>query len=131
MQQSLILVAKLVAQESVQIRPEVSGRVERILVQSNQAVKSGQALLTLDSIKAKATLNELAHHNDERRKEREYASLVKKNAITQTELDAQRASVDIAKARFGCCYCLFCLRHLKALSPGIIVFIDFIKVNSD
>ncbi|OEF22670.1 efflux RND transporter periplasmic adaptor subunit [Vibrio rumoiensis] len=127
-QQSLTLVAKLVAQESVLIKPEVSGRVEKILVQSNQEIKAGQPLITLDSTKAKATLNEArAYYNDERRKEREYASLVKKNAITQTELDAQRASVDIAKARFDVATADLAYLTLKAPFAGTIGFIDFSK----
>lgn len=127
-QQSLTLVAKLVAQESVLIRPEVSGRIEKILVQSNQTVKSGQALVTLDNTKATATLNEArAYYNDEKRKEREYASLVKKNAITQTELDAQRASVDIAKARFDVAIADLAYLTLKAPFTGTIGFIDFSK----
>lgn len=127
-QQSLTLVAKLVAQESVYIRPEVAGRIESILVQSNQDVKAGQQLIKLDSVKAQATLGEArAYYNDEKRKEGEYASLVTKNAITKTELDAQRASVDIAKSRYDVAMADLSYLTLKAPFSGTIGFIDFSK----
>ncbi|MGV3001431.1 efflux RND transporter periplasmic adaptor subunit [Vibrio sp. E150_018] len=127
-QQTLTLVAKLSAQESVTIRPEVSGKVEKILVNSNQEVKVNQPLLILDEKKARATLNEArAYYNDEKRKEREFASLVKKNAITQTELDAQRASVDIAKARMDVALAELSYLNINAPFSGTVGFIDFSK----
>lgn len=127
-QQTLTLVAKLSAQESVTIRPEVSGKIEKILVSSNQEVKVNQPLLILDEKKARAALNEArAYYNDEKRKEREFASLVKKNAITQTELDAQRASVDIAKARMDVALAELSYLNINAPFSGTVGFIDFSK----
>lgn len=127
-QQSLTLVAKLSAQESVTIKPEVSGKIDKILVQSNQQVKEGQPLLVLDIKKARAALSEArAYYNDEKRKEREFASLVKKNAITQTELDAQRASVDIAKARMDVALAELSYLNINAPFSGTVGFIDFSK----
>ncbi len=127
-QQSLTLVAKLAAQESVLITPEVSGKVDTILVSSNQEVKANQPLIVLDTMKAKATLNEArAYYQDEQRKEREYARLVKRNAITQTELDAQRASVDIAKARLDAALADLSYLNINAPFAGTIGFIDFSK----
>lgn len=125
-QQTLTLVAKLTAQESVVIRPEVAGKVDKILVQSNQEVEINQPLLILDTQKAYATLNEArAYLNDEKRKEREYAKLVKRNAITQTELDAQRASVDIAQARLDAALADLSYLNINAPFSGTIGFIDF------
>lgn len=127
-QQTLTLVAKLSAQESVTIKPEVSGKIDQILVQSNQEVKENQPLLVLDVKKARATLNEArAYYNDEKRKESEFASLVKKNAITQTELDAQRASVDIAKARMDVALAELSYLNIKSPFSGTVGFIDFSK----
>ncbi|WP_089138583.1 efflux RND transporter periplasmic adaptor subunit [Vibrio rumoiensis] len=127
-QQTLTLVAKLSSQESVTIKPEVSGKIDKILVQSNQEVKEGQPLLVLDIKKARAALSEArAYYNDEKRKEREFASLVKKNAITQTELDAQRASVDIAKARMDVALAELSYLNIHAPFSGTVGFIDFSK----
>ena len=127
-QQTLTLVAKLSAQESVTVKPEVSGKIDKILIESNQDVKEGQPLLVLDIQKARATLNEArAYYNDEKRKEREFASLVKKNAITQTELDAQRASVDIAKARMDVALAELSYLNINAPFSGTVGFIDFSK----
>ncbi|WP_194090857.1 efflux RND transporter periplasmic adaptor subunit [Vibrio hibernica] len=126
--QSLTLVAKLEAQQSVKIKPEVAGKVTRINVGSNQVVKSGQRLVEIDKTKAQAALNEAkAYLNDERRKEREYAKLVSKNAITRTELDAQQASVDIAKARLDAATAELSYMQIQAPFAGTIGFIDFSK----
>ncbi|WP_153446809.1 efflux RND transporter periplasmic adaptor subunit [Vibrio algicola] len=125
-QQSLTLVGKLEGQQSVEIKPEVAGKISRINVTSNQVVKAGQRLVEIDKTKAQAALNEAkAYLIDERRKEREYSKLVSKNAITQTELDAQRASVDIAKARLDAATAELSYMQIKAPFAGTIGFIDF------
>ncbi len=124
----LTLVAKLAAQQSVMIKPEVSGKVDKILVSSNQVVKAGQPMVALDSNKANATLAEArAYLNDEKRKEREYTRLVKKNAITQTELNAQKASVDIANARLNGALADLSYLQINAPFDGTIGFISFSK----
>ncbi|MFV0574256.1 MAG: efflux RND transporter periplasmic adaptor subunit [Vibrio sp.] len=127
-QQSLTLVAKLVAQESVLIKPEVAGKVSQILVKSNEDVKANQPLLILDTQKAQATLNEArANYHDEQRKENEFSRLLQRNAVTKTELDAQRASVDMAKARMDAALADLSYLNIHAPFAGTIGFISFSK----
>ena len=98
--QSITLIGKLAATDSVMIAPQVGGKIAEIAVTSNQHVTKGQVLLTLDSSKAKANVLEAqAYHKDEVRKLNEFLKLINVNAITQTEIEAQKASVDIALAR--------------------------------
>ncbi|WP_372940984.1 efflux RND transporter periplasmic adaptor subunit [Shewanella sp.] len=98
--QSVTLIGKLVATDSVMIAPQVGGKIDSIEVSSNQHVSKGQTLLTLDNSKAKANVLEAqAYHKDEVRKLNEFLKLINVNAITQTEIEAQKASVDIALAR--------------------------------
>lgn len=100
--QSISLIGKLAADRAVVIAPQVTGKIKQIAVTSNQAVKKGQLLIELDDMKAQAAVAEAnAFLNDETRKLREFEKLISRNAITQTEIDAQKASVDIARARLA------------------------------
>lgn len=99
--QTLNLVGKLASEQAVDVSTEVAGKIAEINVATNQRVQSGQVLVRLTNNKVQASLLEAkAYWQDERRKLREFSQLVKKHAVTQTELEAQGALVDIAKARF-------------------------------
>jgi RND family efflux transporter MFP subunit len=124
--QSLTLVGKLQAEQSVIIAPEVSGKISAIAVQASQQVGEGQALVQLQDDKARAQLAEAtAYLKDEQRKLTEFQKLAKRGAITQTEIDAQRASVDIATARLGSAEASLEDLTLRAPFGGTIGFIDF------
>ncbi|KGY13599.1 hemolysin D [Vibrio tubiashii] len=124
--QSLVLVGKLDAEQSVVISPEVAGKVDAIAVKANQVVREGQLLIQLDADKAKASVAEAkAYLKDEQRKLKEFERLVKRNAITQTEIDAQEASVDIAKARLDAANADLNDLHITAPFTGTVGFIDF------
>ena len=124
--QSLSLVGKLEAQDSVVISPEVSGKIEAIKVSANQKVKAGQLLLQLDDDKVKASLSEAkAYLRDEQRKLKEYRRLAKKGAITSTEVEAQQASVDIAKARLDSQNASLSDLNITAPFSGTIGLVDF------
>ncbi|WP_445946621.1 efflux RND transporter periplasmic adaptor subunit [Shewanella sp.] len=98
--QSITLIGKLAATDSVMIAPQVPGKIDSIAVTSNQYVTKGQVLLTLDNRKAKANVTEAeAFYQNEVRKLNEFNKLIHVNAITQTEIEAQKSSVDIAFAR--------------------------------
>ena len=96
--QSLSLVGKLKAQQSGGNRPEVTGKVNVIAVQANQLVKKASYWFNWMTIKHKRLLVEAkAYLQDEQRKLSEYERLLKRNAITPTEIDAQRAQWKLAK----------------------------------
>ncbi|MBU2898434.1 efflux RND transporter periplasmic adaptor subunit [Vibrio hepatarius] len=124
--QSLTLVGKIEAKQSVVIASEVTGRVNRIAVKANQQVNTDQMLIQLDDDKAKASIAEAnAYLTDELRKLKEFERLAKSNAITQTEIDAQKASVDIAGARLDAAKADLSDLHIKAPFSGTVGFIDF------
>ena len=98
--QSLSLVGKLEAQRSVNVATQVAAKVDKIVVGVNSRVAKGDLLVQLDDAKARAAYQEAeAYLNDEKRKYGEYQRLAKRGAVTQTELDAQLANVNIADAR--------------------------------
>ncbi len=132
--QTLTLVGKLEAEESVVISAEVSGKVDSIKVKPNQKVNQGQLLVQLNDDKAKAIIAEAnAYLRDEKRKLTEFERLAKKGAITQTEIDAQKASVDIAVARLDAAKAQLKDLYITAPFDGTVGFIDFSRgkmVNS-
>ncbi len=124
--QRLSLIGKLVADQSISISAEAAGRIDSIMVKSNQLVKKDQLLMTLHDAKAQAAVSEAqAYLRDEQRKLAEYERLVQRNAITQTELDAQRSSVDIAQARLAAAQAQLADFRITAPFDGTIGFIDF------
>ncbi len=124
--QSLSLVGKLEAEQSVIISPEVAGKVDVIAVKANQDVTKGQLLIQLNDDKARAAVAEAqAYLKDEQRKLKEFERLVKRNAITQTEIDAQKTSVDIASARLDAANANLKDLHISAPFAGTVGFIDF------
>lgn len=124
--QSLSLIGKLEAAESVVVASEVAGKVNQIAVKANQNVQQGQLLIKLDDDKAQAALIEAkAYLKDEQRKLKEFQRLVKRNAITQTEIDAQKASVEIAQARLDAAQANLADLHITAPFSGTVGFIDF------
>ncbi|MBY8270194.1 efflux RND transporter periplasmic adaptor subunit [Vibrio fluvialis] len=124
--QTLSLVGKLKAEQSVNISPEVTGKVDTIAVRANQQVKKGQLLVQLNDDKSRAAVNEAnAYLRDEQRKLTEFERLVKRNAITQTEIDAQKASVEIAQARLDAAKANLDDLRITAPFDGTVGFIDF------
>lgn len=124
--QSLSLVGKLEASESVIISPEAAGLVDQIMVKSNQDVTRGQLLIKLNDDKAKASLAEAkAYRQDQLRILKEYQKLLKRGAITQTEIDGQQATVDIADARLDAAQAQLNDLHIKAPFAGTVGFVDF------
>jgi len=124
--QSLTLVGKLQSKQYVSIASEVAAKVIQINVQANQKVEKGQLLVTLDASQANALLTEAhAYLVDEERKLKEYQVLIKKQAITQTEYNAQLAVVEIGKARQLAAQVLVDNHRIVAPFAGTIGLIDF------
>ncbi|MGF1788276.1 efflux RND transporter periplasmic adaptor subunit [Photobacterium swingsii] len=124
--QSLSLVGKLEAQRSVMVATEVAAKVNDIAVGVNSKVKKGDLLLQLDDAKARASYSEAkAYLADEKRKYTEFERLVKRGALTQTELNGQLASVQIADARLDAAKAQLDDHAIRAPFAGTVGLIDF------
>ncbi|MEZ9138932.1 MULTISPECIES: efflux RND transporter periplasmic adaptor subunit [unclassified Shewanella] len=124
--QSLSLIGKLDAEQSVFISSQVAGKISDILIKPDQDIQAGQVMVQLDDSKAKAATAEAAAYlADEKRKLKEFLKLISSNAITQTEIDAQRASVDIAAARLAAAQADLDYHSLNAPFSGSAGLIDF------
>lgn len=125
---SLSLIGNLKSENSVVIAPEVAGKIEAVYVKAGQQVKEGDPLLTLDSAKSEAAVAEArAFHKDELRKLNEFSKLHKRGALTKTELDAQQASVDVAKARLDAAKSDLDDRFIKAPFNGTVGLVDITR----
>lgn len=124
--QSLSLIGKLDAEQSVFIAPQIAGKIKSIRVNTEQEIDQGQILVQLDDAKAQAALAEAAAYlADEKRKLKEFQKLIDQNAITKTEIDAQKASVDMASARLAAAQADLDYHYLSAPFSGTAGLIDF------
>lgn len=93
-------VGSLRADESVVVRPEVAGRINRIHFTQGGRVQSGQPLFTLDGSLARASLNEAAAKLQNSRRAAERAGqLVEENLIARADNDTARAALGVDQAR--------------------------------
>ena len=93
-------VGALIAEDSVMLRPEIDGRIDKLLFSEGQPVKKSAVLVVLDSAAQRARLAaaqadlKLAESRFKRSEE-----LVAQNFISRQALDEARANLDILRAR--------------------------------
>ena len=93
-------VGSLRADESVVVRPEVGGRIERIHFEEGGSVSAGQPLFSLDASLARASLNEAAANlENSRRANARAAELAEEQLIARSDYDQTRANYAVDQAR--------------------------------
>lgn len=109
-------VGSLRSRQGVMLRPEVGGRVAKILFSDGQRVSQGQVLVQLDDrlqaaqlSQAKAELS-IAESNHKRNQE-----LVAQNFISKRSLDESSAALEVAQAKLALAQAT--LQRLKIVAP--------------
>lgn len=98
--EQLPLVAKLKARQSVQLAPEVPGRLVQMPPVPGSEVERGAVLLKLDDAAAQAVLDEAeAYLKNEQRKLGDMQRLARSGVVTQNDIEGQTALVAQAEAR--------------------------------
>jgi len=93
-------VGSLRADESVVVRPEIAGRINRIHFTEGGRVTAGQPLFTLDGSLAQASLNEAtANLDNSRRVAARAGQLSQQQLIAKADYDTARASLGVDQAR--------------------------------
>jgi membrane fusion protein (multidrug efflux system) len=93
-------VGSLRADESVVLRPELAGKIERIHFVEGGQVQAGELLFSLDDAVAKAEFNEAsANHENSRRAAARAADLAGKQLIARADLDTAQAALRVDEAR--------------------------------
>ena len=96
----LSTVGTLRADESVVIRPEVSGRLVQIHFKEGQRVKQGDPLFTLDPAVARAALSEAqANLENARRANARATDLGSRQLLSKSEVDTTKAQLGVTQAR--------------------------------
>lgn len=95
-------VGTLRAAESVVIRPEVPGLIEKVHFQEGQRVRAGDELFSLDASLVHAEVNEWeATVAQSRRDTDRTRELVQRKLAAQSDLDAKRAQLAVDEARLS------------------------------
>lgn len=100
--EALTTVGTLRADESVVLRPEVAGRIEKIHFDDGERVKAGAPLFSLDAALPRAEANEAVANLE--RSRRAYAraqELVERQLIARSDFDAAKATFDVDQARLA------------------------------
>lgn len=96
LQHSIQVVGTLRANESVMIRPEINGRIHRILFDEGQPVEAGAALVQLDASAYEAELAQTqARANLSRLEYERAANLLERNVGSETDRDNKLAQLRI------------------------------------
>ena len=122
---SIELIGTLKANQQVAIAPQVSARVTQVHFASGQQVKKGDLLLSLDNRAAKALVREAqASLMDAQRIFKNYSTLFARKAVTQTELDGQKAAVAMAEAKLAAAQVQASYLTLHAPFSGVMGLTD-------
>lgn len=130
-------VGSLRADESVVVRPEVSGRIERIGFTEGARADQGQLLFALDANTARASFNEARVNLEISRVAFKRASeLIGRKLISQSDYDLARARVAVDEARLASARTMLTKMELRAPFAGEIglrqVSVgDFVSVGQD
>ena len=111
----------LVSNESVVLRPEVSGRIETIRFRDGETVRRGAVLVELDSAVERAELQQarasltLAESNFRRTQD-----LFGRKFVSQSSLDDARAKLEVARAGLALAQARLARMQVRAPFDGVV-----------
>ena len=111
----------LVSNESVVLRPEVSGRIETIRFRDGETVRRGAVLVELDSAVERAELQQaradltLAESNFRRTQD-----LFGRKFVSQSSLDDARAKLEVARAGLALAQARLARMQIRAPFDGVV-----------
>ena len=114
-------VGSLVSNESVVLRPEVSGRIETIRFRDGETVRRGAVLVELDSAVERAELQQaranltLAESNFRRTQD-----LFGRKFVSQSSLDDARAKLEVARAGLALAQARLARMQVRAPFDGVV-----------
>lgn len=113
-------VGSLRADESVVLRPEVAGRIERIHFAEGERVNAGALLFTLDGALTRADLNEAnANLQNTRRAFTRANELADRQLIARADLDTKQAELAVNQARAASARTRFDKTLIRAPFAGV------------
>ena len=114
-------VATLRADESIMVRPEVAGKIEKIHFIEGERVAEGQLLFSLDDALIRADLNEVdANLKNSTRAHDRATELAGKQLIAKSELDTTTALMNVNQARVASARTRLAKTQIRAPFAGVI-----------
>lgn len=121
LQAGLSTVGTLRADESVVIRPEVSGRLVKIHFQEGQRMQQGDALFSLDASVTRANLREAqANQETARSANRRASDLGARQLLSRSDVDRTQAELAVSQARVAAARAQLDKATLVAPFSGVI-----------
>lgn len=100
--ESVVVVGTLRAAESVVVRPELAGRIEKVHFEEGQRVTAGAPLFTLDASLVRAEVREWEANVQQSKREADRAQeLIARNLVAQSDLDTKRSELAVNEARLS------------------------------
>ncbi len=114
-------VATLRADESVTVRPEIAGKIEKIHFVEGERVAAGQLLFSLDDALTRADLNEAsANLKNSTRAHDRATELAGKQLIAKSDLDSTAAELAVNQARAASAQTRLAKTQIRAPFAGVI-----------
>ena len=114
-------VATLRADESVMLRPEMAGEIEKIHFTEGQQVAAGALLFTLDDALLRAEVNEAtANLQNSQRSARRANELAQAQLIASADLDTKQAELGVNQARAASARTRLDKTRIRAPFAGVI-----------
>jgi len=114
-------VGTLRAAESVVLRPEFAGRIDKVHFDEGQRVKAGDALFTLDATIVGSEVNEWRATVAQSRRDLERTKeLVERKLAAQGDLDAKRAQLEVDEARLSSAQTRLDKSTIRAPFAGVV-----------
>ena len=114
-------VGSLVSNESVVLRPEVSGRIEAIRFRDGEAVRRGEVLIEFDAAVQRAELQQarasltLAESNFRRSQD-----LFSRSFVSRSSLDNARSQLEVARAGVALAQAKLARMQIRAPFAGVV-----------
>lgn len=114
-------VGSLVSNESVVLRPEVSGRIEAIRFRDGEAVRHGEVLIEFDAAVQRAELQQarasltLAESNFRRSQD-----LFSRSFVSRSSLDNARSQLEVARAGVALAQAKLARMQIRAPFAGVV-----------
>jgi membrane fusion protein (multidrug efflux system) len=114
-------VGNILSSESVEIKPEISGKIAKINFINGSAVEANQTLFEIDNSVQLAELNKAkANENLVANNVNRFSKLVKSGAVSKTQLDEAIAQLRVARAETEYATAMLEKTRIKAPFAGIV-----------
>lgn len=119
--ESLVATGTVRADESVDLRPEVSGRLTRIHFQEGAAVRAGELLVSLDDSELRASLQRAAYRRDlAALKTNRLARLRDQGGVTEQDHDIAASELNVLTAEVAVIEAQLAHTRIRAPFDGVI-----------